>query len=806
MITIFRKGVKADMNKLEVHKYKRMTIFFVALIFLQIVPRAASASDSIAFPGPMAGSTYTVEVTGNTGTITEFSGPPNELMGPLYDFAIPATVTKPDNTTVITITGIDYRAFADSYNLRTLTIPDTITSIGDYAFYDCRNLVTVNMPDRMSSIGSHAFGSCSKLPSITIPLGISVINSNLFYHCSSLSTINLPDGVTQIHSGAFRECSSLSTVTLPASVSWIGPGAFKDCTLLSNIIIPSGVTELYEETFKGCRSLVNVTIPNSVTQIGTAAFNECKSLSSITIPDGVTQIGPSAFASTALQSVTIPSKVTILSPGMFRSCKSLTAVSLPNGLLDVGGEAFAGCSSLKQIVLPDSVSSLYINNGIFAYCTSLESVKLPSNYIKIGRDNFLNCTSLRSITIPASVTQLGDSAFAGCSNLSEANFLGNAPSPSNFGSGAFDNCAPGFKIKYLRGKTGWSNPFHSYPAEDVAAFVNDNITATLPENINSHGLENIPASTPPKKPTGGTIELTIDNPLMSSNGLKREIDAGFGTAPIINNGRTFLPIRALIAEMGGTIGWDAKESKVTIQYNGKNVELWIGKNTMRVDGVEKTMEVKPFVSATGRTMLPLKFVGENLGCNVSWDPAARSAKIDYGTAAKDNTTPAVVTPAAAKLPPGVPSTLPAPSIANLELLKYEDGTPYFRLEVAVPTSVLTLDQKRPADGWMNIESDAKIDNGEWGDIGSGGGHLDVYSNDEHAVPGKTNTYYLTFDLEDEGGLGETVIRSRTYSYRVRVHYTYYYGDGPGESDTVYSPWSNELSAQSESYNKVEESE
>lgn len=148
------------------------------------------------------------------------------------------------------------------------------------------------------------------------------------------------------------------------------------------------------------------------------------------------------------------------------------------------------------------------------------------------------------------------------------------------------------------------------------------------------------------------------------------------------------------------------------------------------------------------------------------------------------------------LPDGVPSSLPAPTISNLELLTNDDGIPYFRVQVTVPESVLTLDQERPTDGWVNLETDGKIDAGEWGSTGGGGGHLEVYTDNEHAVPGKADTFYVTYDLEDEGSLTETVINTRQYTYRLRFSYTYNYGDGPGEWDEIRSPWSNELSNKS----------
>jgi len=154
---------------------------------------------------------------------------------------------------------------------------------------------------------------------------------------------------------------------------------------------------------------------------------------------------------------------------------------------------------------------------------------------------------------------------------------------------------------------------------------------------------------------------------------------------------------------------------------------------------------------------------------------------------------------AVELPDGVPSTLEVPTISNLKLLKNEDGVPYFQLEFTVPESVLTLDSERPTDGWVEVEISGKIDNEEMDSTGGGGGYLDVFT--EAVVPGKSNTFYMDFKLEDEGGLTETVINARNYSYKIRFYYTYYYGEEAGEWDYIYSPWSNELTSKSESYYK-----
>ncbi|HPB34327.1 MAG TPA: copper amine oxidase N-terminal domain-containing protein, partial [Caldisericia bacterium] len=52
------------------------------------------------------------------------------------------------------------------------------------------------------------------------------------------------------------------------------------------------------------------------------------------------------------------------------------------------------------------------------------------------------------------------------------------------------------------------------------------------------------------------IILQINNKYMTVNGVKKEIDPGRGTVPVIIKGRSLVPIRAIIEELGGTVDWD----------------------------------------------------------------------------------------------------------------------------------------------------------------------------------------------------------------------------------------------------------
>jgi len=106
------------------------------------------------------------------------------------------------------------------------------------------------------------------------------------------------------------------------------------------------------------------------------------------------------------------------------------------------------------------------------------------------------------------------------------------------------------------------------------------------------------------------------------------------SAPLVLDGRTLIPIRYLAEAIGATITWDAKTQKVTIQLGATKIELTIGKNTAEINGISAKIDpdnpkVKPIVIPPGRTMLPLRFVAEQLNCTVAWNPENREITITY---------------------------------------------------------------------------------------------------------------------------------------------------------------------------------
>lgn len=123
------------------------------------------------------------------------------------------------------------------------------------------------------------------------------------------------------------------------------------------------------------------------------------------------------------------------------------------------------------------------------------------------------------------------------------------------------------------------------------------------------------------------LNLTIGSSKMLVNGAVKDIDPGYQTAPTILNGRTMVPIRAIIESLGGTVDWSASDQKTTITLKDTAIVLWIGEKSATINGVDKTIDNTPILSATGRTMMPLRFITENLGHSVDWDDSSETIAI-----------------------------------------------------------------------------------------------------------------------------------------------------------------------------------
>ncbi len=124
------------------------------------------------------------------------------------------------------------------------------------------------------------------------------------------------------------------------------------------------------------------------------------------------------------------------------------------------------------------------------------------------------------------------------------------------------------------------------------------------------------------------ILMTLDDPYMSVNGVREEIDPGRGTTPLILNSRTMVPIRAIVEAMGGTVGWNDSTRKITLNHKNQAVVMTLNEKSITVNGSSKSIDVAPTV-INARTMVPIRFAAENLGCDVDWINSTRQIVIVF---------------------------------------------------------------------------------------------------------------------------------------------------------------------------------
>jgi len=120
--------------------------------------------------------------------------------------------------------------------------------------------------------------------------------------------------------------------------------------------------------------------------------------------------------------------------------------------------------------------------------------------------------------------------------------------------------------------------------------------------------------------TIGQVEYTI-------NGVEMTMDV----APYLKNDRTYLPIRFAANVCGvadENIMWNQAEQSVVLIKGDRVVKMVIGSNTMLINGVPFVMDVAPELVDPGRTMLPVRWVAQALGCNVDWDETTQTVTIN----------------------------------------------------------------------------------------------------------------------------------------------------------------------------------
>ncbi len=100
----------------------------------------------------------------------------------------------------------------------------------------------------------------------------------------------------------------------------------------------------------------------------------------------------------------------------------------------------------------------------------------------------------------------------------------------------------------------------------------------------------------------------------------------FDVNPFIKDGRTLVPLRGIFEELGAVVSWEPDSKIVKAEREGTTVDLKIGSSTAYVNNSPVSLDV-PALIVNGRTMVPLRFIGESFGAKVDWNPNLKLAKI-----------------------------------------------------------------------------------------------------------------------------------------------------------------------------------
>jgi len=140
------------------------------------------------------------------------------------------------------------------------------------------------------------------------------------------------------------------------------------------------------------------------------------------------------------------------------------------------------------------------------------------------------------------------------------------------------------------------------------------------------GLPVVVAATVVASLATGVTAATASAPIsLVINGVQVPTDV----PPVLVDGRTLVPVRVISERLGCLVQWEPATSRVTITRGSSRIVLTVGRTEATVDGRTVTLDV-PAKLISGRTLVPIRFVSEALGAQVSWNPGARRVTVTYG--------------------------------------------------------------------------------------------------------------------------------------------------------------------------------
>ena len=265
-------------------------------------------------------------------------------------------------------------------NAKKLIVTEGVESIGDSAFDGLWSLTQVSLPASLAQMDHYMFSTCYNLTRIDVAAGnteYSSIDGVLFngeatalylYPCGRKGPYSVPVGVELIAPDAFYICGSL-TVTLPESVEVLDGSAFEGCSNLT-VFLPRSLIYIDDNAFVMCEGITLFGYQDSYAALWAEDTGYSMILLDGTkllrLPAGLKSIEDKAFMGLPVKEVLIPAGCTSIGSQSFADCSSLYQVYMPDSVTSIASDAFSGTMAVF-VCASDNYAAQYARTHGFKY-------------------------------------------------------------------------------------------------------------------------------------------------------------------------------------------------------------------------------------------------------------------------------------------------------------------------------------------------------------------------------------------------------------------------------------------------------
>ena len=175
-------------------------------------------------------------------------------------------------------------------------------------------------------------------------------------------------------------------------------------------------------------------------------------------------------------------------------------------------------------------------------------------------------------------------------------------------------------------------------------------------------------------------------------------------APFIDaNNRTQLPLRIISETMKDNVVWEPTTKTATVSTSAAVISIKLNANIIKTSTGNITMDTEAIIKS-GRTFLPIKYVGEALGCTVTFDAPTKSVYIDGAPVATPTTSAITTLPSGNKDVPTPTIPIIAADAAKCNTIKVAgvDLAKYPNQKVYLPGTVECIGSSDGLNGNINV--------------------------------------------------------------------------------------------------------